>query len=174
MGGGSADAAFFIRLMNDKFGLQLDSLMMENYARQLGADCAFFIENKPVFAQGKGDEFESIDLDLSDYYTVLVMPPVHVSTGEAYRGVVPTQAKKSLTEIVKLPIAEWKAGIKNDFEESIFKNHSSIRGVKAALYEAGALYASMSGSGASVYGIFATKTELVELEKENQVFYDIS
>ncbi|MGV3509521.1 MAG: 4-(cytidine 5'-diphospho)-2-C-methyl-D-erythritol kinase [Sphingobacteriaceae bacterium] len=174
LGGGSADAAFFIRLMNDKFNLQLDSLKMQNYARELGADCAFFIENKPVFAHGKGDEFESIALDLSDYYAVLVMPPVHVSTGEAYRGVVPGKPKSSLKELIQLPVEEWKSGIKNDFEESIFKNHSSIRGVKAALYEAGALYASMSGSGASVYGIFKSKTELPELEKGNQVFYNVS
>ncbi|HEY0054133.1 MAG TPA: 4-(cytidine 5'-diphospho)-2-C-methyl-D-erythritol kinase [Pedobacter sp.] len=173
LGGGSADAAFFIRLMNDKFSLGLDTAGMENYARQLGADCAFFVQNKPVFAFGKGDEFSNIDLDLSTYYLVLVMPPVHVSTGEAYRGVKPRPGKSSLKEQVLLPIKNWKAEIKNDFEESIFKNHSSIRGVKASLYEAGALYASMSGSGASVYGIFTKETKLPKLEEGNLVFYNV-
>lgn len=173
LGGGSADAAFFIRLLNDKFNLGLDVSAMEGYARQLGADCAFFVQNKPVFAFGKGDEFQNIELDLSQYFLVLVMPPVHVSTGEAYRGVKPYQPKESLKDLICLPLNEWKSKIKNDFEESIFKNHSSIRGVKAALYDAGALYASMSGSGASVYGIFQNEIELRDLEKENQVFYNV-
>jgi 4-diphosphocytidyl-2-C-methyl-D-erythritol kinase len=101
------------------------------------------------------------------------MPPVHVSTGEAYRGVSPHQPSESLKDLIGLPIEEWKFTIKNDFEESIFRNHSSIRGVKAALYKAGAIYASMSGSGASVYGIFKNEPDLAELEKNNQVFYNV-
>ncbi len=173
LGGGSADAAFFIRLLNDKFTLGMNNTAMENYARQLGADCAFFIHNKPVFAYGKGDEFADISIDLSKYYLVLVMPPVHVSTGEAYCGVKPALPTVSLHEQIVLPIEDWKSEIKNDFEESIFKNHASIRGVKAALYEAGALYASMSGSGASVYGIFSAEISLPGLEKENIIFYDV-
>ncbi|MEJ6982288.1 4-(cytidine 5'-diphospho)-2-C-methyl-D-erythritol kinase [Pedobacter sp. P351] len=173
LGGGSADAAFFIRLVNDKFNLGLELAEMEDYARKLGADCAFFIQNKPLFAFGKGDEFQNAEIDLSQYYLVLVMPPVHVSTGEAYRGVKLHQPDESLKELVKLPVSEWKSKIKNDFEESIFKNHASIRGVKAALYDAGALYASMSGSGASVYGVFQNEIKLTEMEKENQVFYDV-
>jgi len=173
LGGGSADAAFFIRLMNEKFSLTLNAADMEAYARQLGADCAFFIRNEPVFAKGKGDEFEAIELDLSGYYLVLVMPPVHVSTGEAYRGVKLHEPEISLKKLIKLPVEEWQSSIKNSFEESVFKNHSSIRGVKAELYQAGALYSSMSGSGASVYGIFKEKVDLTELETRNLVFYDI-
>ena len=173
LGGGSADAAFFIRLMDEKFALGLSVDEMQDYARILGADCAFFIENKPVFAFEKGDEFESIKLDLANYSVVLVMPPVQVSTAEAYRGVKPVMPKDSLYELINLPITEWKKYIKNDFEESIFKNHAEIRGVKAALYQAGALYASMSGSGASVFGIFEQKPDLSFLEPTNQVFYDI-
>jgi 4-diphosphocytidyl-2-C-methyl-D-erythritol kinase len=173
LGGGSADAAFFIRLMNDKFSLGLDDGVMESYARQLGADCAFFVKNTPVFAFGKGDEFSNITLDLSQYYLVLVMPPVHVSTGEAYRGVKPGPSKTSLKDQILLPVENWKGEIKNDFEESVFKNHSSIRGVKAALYEAGALYTSMSGSGASVYGIFGSEIKIPALEKGNLVFYNV-
>ncbi|WP_207422683.1 4-(cytidine 5'-diphospho)-2-C-methyl-D-erythritol kinase [Desertivirga brevis] len=173
LGGGSADAAFFIRLMNEKFELGLSLEKMQAYARQLGADCAFFIKNEPVFAFGKGDEFEEVLLSLKSYYLVLVMPPVHVSTGEAYRGVKPQSPERSLKELIELPVGEWKYHIKNDFEASIFNNHPSIRGVKSALYEAGALYSSMSGSGASVYGIFKEEISLPELEIGNQVFYNI-
>lgn len=173
LGGGSADAAFFIRLMNETFNLKLSVDDMQNYARRLGADCAFFIESKPVFAFEIGDEFESIKLNLSAYKIVLVMPPVHVSTSEAYRGVKPADVKTSLIELIDMPVANWRKYIKNDFEESVFKNHVEIRGVKAALYEAGALFASMSGSGASVFGIFNELPDLSHLEEENQVFYDI-
>ncbi|HXH99976.1 MAG TPA: 4-(cytidine 5'-diphospho)-2-C-methyl-D-erythritol kinase [Sphingobacteriaceae bacterium] len=173
LGGGSADAAFFIRLLSDKFNLGLTDEQMEGYSRTLGADCAFFIRNKPVFACGRGDEFKSVDLDLSNYFVVLVMPDVQISTSEAYRGVKPTKPQTSLSELIHLPVAEWKNQIKNDFEPTIFKNHPSIRGVKAGLYEAGALYASMSGSGSSVYGIFKEKMELPVLEKSIQIFYDV-
>jgi 4-diphosphocytidyl-2-C-methyl-D-erythritol kinase len=171
LGGGSADAAFFIKLMNQKFSLGLQDEQMIDYAKQLGADCAFFIKNKPVFAFERGDEFEPVKLDLSNYKMILVMPPVHVSTGEAFSGVKPAPVKDSLMELVYLPVAEWKNHIKNDFEPSVFKNHLMIRGVKAALYEAGALFASMSGSGACVFGIFDKTPDLSELETDNQVFY---
>ena len=160
LGGGSADAAFFIRLLNQKFNLGMNDEQITGYARQLGADCAFFIKNKSVFAQGIGDELEPIALDLSQYTIALVMPPVHVSTAEAYRGVKPASPERSLKELIQLPVAEWKNNIKNDFELSVFKNHPAIRGVKAALYEAGAIYASMSGSGASIFGIFEEKPAL--------------
>ena len=171
LGGGSANAAFFIKLINRLFNLGLTTADMLDYARQLGADCAFFIESKPVFAFEKGDRFEDIELDLSNYHIALVMPPAHVSTAEAYRGVRPAPVKQSLKNLIKLPLEEWKNHIKNDFEDSVFKNHPAIRGVKAALYDTGAIYASMSGSGASVFGIFHKKPDLAELEKTNQVFY---
>ncbi|WP_214070196.1 4-(cytidine 5'-diphospho)-2-C-methyl-D-erythritol kinase [Mucilaginibacter sp. dw_454] len=173
LGGGSADAAFFIRLMNDKFRLGLAVAQQQNYARKLGADCAFFIENKPVFAFELGDEFETVKLDLSGYVIVLVMPDIHVSTSEAYGGVKPAPVKQSLFDLIYEPIEEWRKLIKNDFEENIFRNHVEIRGVKAALYEAGAVYASMSGSGASVFGIFRETPDLGALEHDNQVFYNI-
>jgi 4-diphosphocytidyl-2-C-methyl-D-erythritol kinase len=173
LGGGSADAGFFIRLIDETFNLKMGVENMQDYARILGADCAFFIENKPVFAFEKGDEFEPVKLDLSPYYIVLVMPPVQVSTTEAYRGVKPAAVKTSLIELVTMPVTSWKKYIKNDFEESIFRNHVEIRGVKAALYEAGALFASMSGSGASVFGIFEEKPDLLFLEEGNEVFYGV-
>jgi len=171
LGGGSADAAFFITLVNKKFELGLSVEQMQNYARQLGADCAFFIENKPVFAFERGDEFEPVKLDLSNYTIVVVMPPVQISTAEAFRGVKPTAVKESLMELIYLPVKDWRRYIKNDFEESIFKNNAGIRGIKASLYEVGALYASMSGSGASVFGIFEKKPDLAFLENDNVVFY---
>jgi len=171
LGGGSADAAFFIKLMNQQFNLALSDDRMIAYAKVLGADCAFFIKNKPVFAFERGDDFETVKLDLSAYQIILVMPPVHVSTGEAFGGIKPAPVKNSLMELIHLPVTEWRKHIKNDFEPSVFQNHITIRGVKAALYEAGALFASMSGSGACCLGIFDKTPDLSALEEENQVFY---
>jgi 4-diphosphocytidyl-2-C-methyl-D-erythritol kinase len=171
LGGGSADAAFFIRLLNQKFELGMSDVKMTDYAKKLGADCAFFVQNKPVFAFERGDEFEPVRLDLSDYEIVVVMPPVQISTSEAFSGIKPELPKHSLMELINLPIVEWRKFIKNDFETTIFKSHPVIRGVKASLYEAGAIYASMSGSGAAVFGIFKNTPDLGELEKDNQVFY---
>jgi len=173
LGGGSSDAAFFIKLMNDKFDLNLSVDDMMDYARLLGADCAFFINNKPVYAFEKGDEFEPVSLDLSAYQIVLVMPDAHVSTAEAYKGVKPALTSESLYDLIKMPLANWKRNIKNDFEGHIFRDHPVIRGVKAELYEQGALYASMSGSGASVFGIFEQVPNLQHLEEHNQVFYNV-
>ncbi len=173
LGGGSADAGFFIKLLNEVCKIGLSAETMENYARQLGADCAFFIGNKSVFSFEKGDRFEEIQLDLSAYYLVLVMPPIHVSTAEAYGGIKPQVSKHYLQSTLKLPLEEWKALVENDFEKSVFQHHSKIKAVKEALYKNGALYASMSGSGASVFGIFNQKPDLQELETANQVFYAV-
>lgn len=173
LGGGSADAAFFIKLIDQKFDLGLSTQKMQSYCRLLGADCAFFIENQAVFAFGKGDEFEPVDLDLRQYFMALVMPQVHVSTGEAYRGVQPKTPEQSLKELIKFPIVQWQGKITNDFETHILKNHPLIRGVKSSLLEAGALFSLMSGSGASVYGIFKEAVDLSFLEAKNLVFTDI-
>lgn len=173
LGGGSSDAAFFITIMNEKFGLGMDGSKLENYARLLGADCAFFLHNRALFAQGKGDILEDIHVDLSAYTLVLVMPPVHVSTGEAYRGVRPSHPEAPLKELALTDPGLWKGKIINDFEAGVFSNHPSIRGVKSELYERGAVYASMSGSGASVYGLFKSCPDLSHLEEHNKVFYNI-
>nr|WP_074493129.1 4-(cytidine 5'-diphospho)-2-C-methyl-D-erythritol kinase [Mucilaginibacter polytrichastri] len=173
LGGGSADAAFFIKLLDQQFELNLTVEAMQNYCRQLGADCAFFIENKPVYAFDKGDQFESIELDLSKYVIVLVMPPLHVSSADAFRGIKPELSTVSLKELIKLPLAEWKEHIKNDFEKSVIGKFPLIGEVKQSLYEAGALYASMSGSGASVFGIFETLPSLQHLEAKGSVFYNV-
>ncbi len=154
LGGGSADAAFTLIMLNKFFNLNLNDEQLQNYASQLGSDCAFFVRNKPVFASGKGDQFEEIKLDLKKYFIVIVKPKVHVSTSEAYTNVVPLKPPASLKELIKLPIAKWKENIQNDFEKTIFEKFTILKNIKAKLYKYGAVYASMSGSGSSVYGIF--------------------
>ena len=173
LGGGSADAAFLIKLVNDKFTLGLSIEKMQDYARVLGADCAFFIENKPTFAFGKGDEFEDLKIDLSNYFMVLVKPEIHVSTAEAYSKVRVKQPTTSLKELINLPLSEWKANIVNDFETSVFEKYPEIDEIKTKLYAAGATFALMSGSGSSIFAIFERKVDLPELEKDNLVFYDV-
>jgi 4-diphosphocytidyl-2-C-methyl-D-erythritol kinase len=173
LGGGSSDASFFIKLMNDKFELGLENSKMEAYASHLGSDCAFFVQDKPAIAFGKGDQLQNIAIDLSDFFMVLVMPPVQVSTAEAYRGVVPQAVSNSLVDLILQPIEEWKTTIKNDFEISVFDQYPIIGDIKSMLYQSGALYASMSGSGSSVFGIFKEKIQLPEMEKDNQVFYGV-
>lgn len=173
LGGGSADAAFLIKLVNDKFNLGLSIAQMQAYARALGADCAFFIENKSVFALGKGDEFENLTIDLSSYFMVLVKPHIHVSTAEAYRNVKVQQPVVSLKELIHLPLTEWKDKVNNDFEPSVFEKYPEIDEIKTQLYAAGATFALMSGSGSSVFAIFEQEVQLTELEKDNLVFYDV-
>ncbi len=171
LGGGSADAAFLLTLMNDLFGLGLRDPQLVGYARRLGADCAFFIRNTPVLATGIGDIFEDIEVDLSGYHLVLVKPPVHVSTAEAYRAVTPDPAGRQLKSAITHPVPAWRDAIVNDFEPGVFAIHPEIAAVKESLYENGALFASMSGSGSSVYGLFSKPIQLNELEINNQVFY---
>lgn len=173
LGGGSADAAFFIKLINDKLSLNFDVAQMENYASRLGSDCAFFIRNQPIFAFEKGDKFQAVSIDLSKHYIILVMPSIQVSTAEAYMGVKAASVTQSLEELVKLPIKDWRYSITNDFESSIFTKYPSIGLIKSALYDAGAYYVSMSGSGSSVYGIFKEEIKLPDLERNNQVFYGV-
>ncbi|OFY99739.1 MAG: 4-(cytidine 5'-diphospho)-2-C-methyl-D-erythritol kinase [Bacteroidetes bacterium RIFCSPLOWO2_12_FULL_31_6] len=160
LGGGSSDAAFTLKLLNELFELKLSIELLEKYARLLGSDCAFFIQNKAVFAFGKGEQFEEITLSLSNYFIVLVNPVIHIGTAEAYANTKPIKPKVSLKELILLPITEWKNNIKNDFEDSIFPNYPAIAEIKNKLYEMGALYSSMSGSGSSVYGIFSSIPEL--------------
>lgn len=173
LGGGSADAAFLIKLTNQKFELGLTDEQMESYARPLGADCAFFIKNKPVYAFAKGDEFEALSIDLSAYYLVLVKPPVHVSTAQAYSNINVKQPSTSLKDLIHLPLQDWQAHVFNDFEPSVFAKYPQIDEIKTKLYQAGAKFALMSGSGSSVFAIFEKEVKLPDLEKENLVFYDV-
>ncbi len=173
LGGGSADAAFFLKLMNDKFKLSLSVEQLEAYASRLGADCPFFIKNKPAFATGIGNQLQGITLDLSSYYLVLVTPDVHISTAEAYRGVNPATPVYSLLESIQKPVSVWKNFIANDFEKHLFEAYPQIRALKSSLYEAGAVYAAMTGSGSSVVGIFEKPVVLTTLEKKAQVYYGV-
>jgi len=173
LGGGSSDAAQLIKIINKKFNLGLSVTEMEQYASALGADCAFFIENKPVYAVGKGDQFTPVGLDLSAYNIVLVKPDIHVSTAEAYAGMQPLPHEEHLPELVQQPVETWKGQVKNDFERMVFEKYPAIADVKQKLYAAGALYASMSGSGSSVYGIFNGPVALPELEQHNKVYYNL-
>lgn len=154
LGGGSADAAFTLKLLNQLFELNITDDELINYARKLGSDCAFFIKNKPVYAYGKGDEFEEIDVDLSKYEIKIEYPNIHIGTSEAYAGVNPKPSNKNIKELIKLPIKDWKNNIKNDFEDSIFPNHPQIKALKEKFYDDGAVYASMTGSGSAVFGVF--------------------
>ena len=162
LGGGSADAAFMIKLLNEKFKLGLSIEKMEEYAATLGADCAFFIQNKPVFASGIGNIFEPIQLSLKGYYLVLVKPDIFVSTKDAFSLIQPMKPSQSLREIVRMPVETWRATMKNDFENSVFQKYPEIAAIKDKLYDMGAIYASMSGSGSSVYGIFREQVEFVD------------
>jgi 4-diphosphocytidyl-2-C-methyl-D-erythritol kinase len=154
LGGGSSDAAFMLKLLNDFADLHLSHKQLEEYAGQIGADCPFFIQNTPVFAEGRGNIFTPATVSLSGYYLVVVKPDIHVSTQEAYANVKPQQPKESLRDIIQLPVSAWKDKLVNDFEKSVFVRHPEIGEIKQKMYERGAIYASMSGSGSSVFGIF--------------------
>ena len=160
LGGGSADCAFTIKTINELFELNLSTTAQENYARQLGSDCAFFIQNKPQFCFGKGDEFADIALNLAGKYIVLINPEIHISTAEAYSGIKPKPANNDLRTALLRPMSEWKDTIFNDFETHLLPKYPIIAAVKAYLYEQGAVYACMTGSGSTVFGIFEEEPTL--------------
>ncbi len=155
LGGGSSDASFTLKLLNYIFSLNLTNNQLIELSKQLGADCAFFIENKPVFAYHKGDEFENVDLNLKGKYLLLIKPDLFISTQEAYSNITPQKTNLDIREIIKTyPIKEWKNYLKNDFELSLSQKYKEFPEIKQALYDLGADYASLSGSGATMYGIF--------------------
>lgn len=158
MGGGSADGAFTLKLINDLFKLGLSNSKLETYALQLGSDCPFFIKNQPVIAKGRGEQLESITLDLSGYHLAIHNPGIHISTKEAYAGITPNQPTHSIKEVLSTPMEAWKDHLVNDFEASIFINHPAIAQLKKDMYQAGAIYASMTGSGSTVFGLFKGET----------------
>jgi len=161
LGGGSANAAYMIKLLNEKFNLGMSTEEMEDEVKKLGSDCAFFIKNEPAFAIEKGDKLNSIDLDLSGYHILLIKPDVHISTPEAYANISPQKPAISLKEIIKQPIETWKSIIKNDFEGSIFPKYPLLAEIKEELYEEGAIYAAMSGSGSSMFGLFKNEPKIL-------------
>lgn len=154
LGGGSSDAAFMLKLLNDQFDLNLPDEQLEEYAATLGADCAFFIKNAPTFAEGIGNIFSPISLSLKGYQIILIKPGIFVSTREAFSNIHPRKPEKSIKDIIQRPIQEWKGLLVNDFETSVFPQYPIIENIKEELYQKGAIYASMSGSGSSVFGLF--------------------
>lgn len=154
MGGGSADGAFMLKLLNDYADLQLSQEQLAAFALLLGSDCPFFIYNTPQFAQGRGEILEPVTIDLSGYTIQIICPEVHISTAKAFSMLSPRPATFYLKDIVSLPVSKWKEKISNDFEQPVFKEHPELERIKRQLYEQGAVYASMSGSGSAIYGIF--------------------
>ena len=160
LGGGSADGAFALKLLNKKFELNLSEKQLINYSLQLGSDCPFFIVNKPCFATGRGEILERIDLTLLPYKIIIVHPAIHISTAWAFENIKPSTPVRSIKEIIAQPVETWKEELKNDFEIPVFTQHREIKQIKDALYNAGAVYASMSGSGSAVYGIFRKEKDI--------------
>ena len=154
LGGGSADAASALKMLNDFFNLNLSIETLEQYAAQIGADCPFFIQNKHVFATGIGNEFQPLKLNLDAFQIIILKPNCSVSTQKAYQIVVAAKPKIPLFEAIQHPVETWKDTIFNEFEKSVFLHYPEIQQLKEKLYRMGAVYASMSGSGSAVFGIF--------------------
>jgi 4-diphosphocytidyl-2-C-methyl-D-erythritol kinase len=162
LGGGSADAAFMLCLLNSKFQLGMTEDELERHAARLGADCAFFVRNRPVFATGIGNIFHPVELSLKGFHLVLVKPAIFVSTKAAFAMIRPRRPQVDLREVARMPVEEWKGVMHNDFEDSVFPQFPEIAAIKDRLYDLGAVYASMSGSGSSVFGLFRQPVANVE------------
>lgn len=154
MGGGSADCAYTIKMLNDLFNLKMSINEMQEMAAKLGADCPFFINPTPSFATGIGEVLTPVDVNLSQYKIVIVKPAIMISTKEAFANITPKEPEKCCRDIIKQPIETWKEELVNDFEQSISNIHPEIIKIKNKLYELGAIYVSMTGSGSALYGIF--------------------
>lgn len=172
LGGGSADGAFALQLLNDKYFLGLSPTQLMKYALQLGSDCPFFILNQPCYATGRGEDLTPIKLDLSGYRFVIVHPGIHINTKWAFEQIQPGLPARSIKEIIQLPIQDWKYYLSNDFESPIKQNYPAIEAIKLALYKDGAIYASMSGSGSTVFGIYPTNAN-IQLNKQLNYRIDI-
>ena len=170
LGGGSSDAACMIKTLAQLYDLPLSEEQMKNLVRKLGADCPFFINPQPLYAEGIGDVFTPISLNLNWWYLMLVKPEVHVSTREAYAGVRPHRPANSLLEVAKLPVGQWEGKMLNDFEESVFFKYPLLGEIKAELYRQGAAYASMSGSGSTIFGLFRSRPTCENLFEEHFTF----
>lgn len=160
LGGGSSDATFTLKILNSVYDLNIDDQELTKYAEKIGSDCPFFIVNKPAYALGKGDILNETDFSLKGYYLVLIHPGVYVNTARAYSRINPTKPEVSIKELLEQPLDKWKQLIKNDFEQSVFQEHPKLKDIKEKLYDLGALYASMSGSGSTIYGIFNHRPDL--------------
>ena len=169
LGGGSADGAFTAVMLNDLFDLGMSDDEMQALVSRVGSDCPFFVRNQPAYVTGRGELLEPLNLDLSGCWIVLVNPGIHIGTAEAYAGIKPSNSKTSLKELLGSEVAEWNNIVKNDFEDSIFPFHSSIKQIKESLYESGADYASMTGSGSTVFGLFESKPEKLNIQADYSI-----
>jgi len=160
LGGGSADAAFMLRALKEYFELRISDVEAMELLAKVGSDCPFFWKNRPAFVYGRGEKMHPIELDLKGWKILLLNPGIHVSTKEAYSGVKPNDPPIDLQLLPSIDVEEWEQVVRNDFEESIFPGHPSIEELKKWMYSEGAAYASMTGSGSTVYGIFDTLPEL--------------
>jgi len=164
LGGGSADATYTILALNDLFSLQLSSERMRELAGELGSDCPFFVENSAQIAQGRGEILQFIALNLEGYYLKIINPNIHIGTSEAYDGVNLYSGANSIKDILRAPISAWKNDLQNSFESSAFEKHPQLLAIKNELYQEGSIYASMTGSGSTLYGIFEEKPTLTHSE----------
>jgi len=160
LGGGSADGAFTLKLIDKLFTLGLAKERLMKYALELGSDCPFFIYNQPCFATNRGEVLEEIELDLSAYKLIMVCPGIHITTAQAFSMVNPLSPSKSIKQIAQQPLETWTIELKNDFEQPVFEQHPEIKKIKDDLYKTGALYAAMSGTGSTVYGILPKNKEM--------------
>ncbi len=158
LGGGSANGAFMLKLLQEAFQMNLPENKLQALARELGSDCPFFLINKPVFATGRGEITETIQIDLSGYSLLLVYAGIHIPTASSFAAIVPAPQAMSLSSAISLPVTEWKHHLINDFEKNAFILHPELSSLKAMLYEKGAVYASMTGSGSCLYGLFPFAT----------------
>lgn len=166
LGGGSADASFTLAMLNETTGNQFSKEELMMMALKLGADCPFFLENRPCFATGIGEILNPIQLDLKGYTILIVKPDIHVSTAEAFAGITPRRPDFDLRFLPFLPVEDWREKVVNDFETTVFSKHPELKEIKEKLYESGAVYASMSGSGSAIYGIYSDPNVANE-EREN-------
>ena len=154
LGGGSADAAFALRMIAEIAGLELSDEELAGFAARLGSDCAFFIYNRPMLGTGRGEILEPFDIDLSGYRLDVIVPEgISVSTADAYRGIVPKVPDLPLREVLAHPVTEWKGLLVNDFETTVFEKHPRLAEIKQSLYDDGAVYAAMSGSGSALFSL---------------------
>ena len=164
LGGGSADAAYVLKGLNELFILNISTSELEEMAAHLGSDCPFFIQDKPQIARGRGEALSEINVDLKGKYLILLNPRIHIGTKEAYDGVQPRAASKRIEEILSGSVDTWQSELLNQFEQSIFPKYPLIKELKDSLIQMGAVYASMSGSGSSVFGIYNEKPTEIQLK----------
>ena len=174
LGGGSADGAFVLQLLNEKFSLSLTEKKLAELALQLGSDCSFFIVNRPCFASGRGEILEPINLDLSSYSFIIINPGIHIPTARAFSAINPSTPSHSIKKIITQDPGTWKSQLINDFEESVFIQFPELRDIKKELYKVGAIYSSMTGSGSSFFGIFPkNQFPVLELDRNYKIYHVI-